>query len=383
MVALLPALLGVIAAAAWQPQRAPATVRAPSRLGRAPLAMLATKRKASKPGSGGRAGSKSTQAKVSEAPPSPPGSVLPDPDYERLTSWLTSEGANLANVAIADFGGLRGVMATHSIAAGEEIVAIPASCAVDLGVQGSDPVPAALRMLARREADEGTPREAYYATLPPPDSPDLCTPDFFSEKEIQMLQWPPLIMAVRKRSATLRKALGRTAPSGDTPITQLAIAGGRMRELRWAVWLVQSRVLTVMGPDGDGHKLLIPFIDMFNHRAGSKHYLTGRTDGMLRVVAGRPVSVGDQIEIVYGTPETSNADFLGYYGFVDSAAAAADEALLKAHPEAKPMLLQTSVQDDEALLAVGPPANEALALTFRIALKRALASSGASVGFGR
>lgn len=380
MAALLAVLLGAGAAAAWQPQCAPATVRSPLLVGRAPLAMLATKRTASKSGNGGRAGGK---AKVSEAPPSPPGTALTDAAYERFTTWLTSEGANLANVAIADFGGLRGVMATRTIAAGEEIVAIPASCAVDLGMQGSDPVPAALRMLARREADEGSARDAYYATLPPPDSPDLCTPDFFSEKEIQMLQWPPLIVAVRKRSAAIRKALGGTAPSGDTPITQLAIAGGRMREVRWAVWLVQSRVLTVRGADGEGHKLLIPFIDMFNHRASSAHYLTGRTDGMLRVVAGRPVSIGDHIEIVYGTPDTSNADFLGYYGFVDPAAAPADEALLKAHPEAKPMLLQTSVEEDEALLAAGPPINEALALNFRIALKRALASSGASVGFGR
>eukprot|EP00967_Tisochrysis_lutea_P008327 scaffold9953_cov32-Tisochrysis_lutea.AAC.5 len=355
-----------------------------------PIRMLATTRKPGKAGGArsrarsGRGGSKAKKVVLlPEVPPSPPGTALTEPVYERLTDWLISEGANLANVAIADFGGLRGVMATRSIAPGEEVIAIPASCALDLGVQGADPVPAALRMLAQREMEEGTEREAYYATLPPPDSSDLCTPDFFSEKELQMLQWPPLIVDVRKRSAAVRKVLGGTAPSGDTPISQLAIAGGRMREVRWAVWLIQSRVLTVLGPDGEGHKLLIPFIDMFNHRASSKHYLTGRTDGMLRVVAGAPISVGDQIEIVYGTSDTSNAEFLGHYGFVDPAAAAADEAMLKAHPEAKPMLLQTSIEEDEALLAAEPPQNEALALQFRLAMKRALSRSGASVGFGR
>ena len=58
-----------------------------------------------------------------------------------------------------------------------------------------------------------------------------------------------------------------------------------MRQLRWATFLVLSRVLTVQGPAGSGtlSKLLIPFIDMFNHKAGTKHYLTGRTDGMLKV----------------------------------------------------------------------------------------------------
>ena len=64
-----------------------------------------------------------------------------------------------------------------------------------------------------------------------------------------------------------------------------------------------------MGPGGEGRgvgstggapagrKLLIPFIDMFNHKAGTRHYLTGRTDGMLKVVAGAPVKAGEQIFI--------------------------------------------------------------------------------------
>jgi len=411
------ALLLVGAASAWQPPCGAATAAG---LRCASPSLLSTKRKASKSGSGGRAGVSRVKpaggaaaATWASTPTAlgPPGAALINPAYEELTAWLTAEGANLASVAIADFDGLRGVMATRSIAPGEEIVAIPATCAVDLGVQGADPLPAALRMLAQREMDEGSRREVYYSTLPPPDSLDLCTPDFFSEKEMQMLQWPPLIVATRKRGAAVRKALGGTAPSGETPITELAIAGGRMREVRWAVWLIQSRVLTVLGPDSQGkervssarplvvaapvpshclapppstgHKLLIPFIDMFNHRASSPHYLTGRTDGMLRVVAGQPIVAGEQIEIVYGTSETSNEDFLGCYGFVDLAAAPADEALLRAHPEAKPMLLKTSVEEDEALLAAAPPPKEELALRFRLALKRALARSGASVGFGR
>ena len=72
--------------------------------------------------------------------------------------------------------------------------------------------------------------------------------------------------------------------------------------------------------DPAGHKLLIPFIDMFNHRGGTKHYLTGRTDGMLRVVAGTNVQAGEQIFIQYGTKQTSNAEFAGHYGFVDPSA---------------------------------------------------------------
>ena len=40
-----------------------------------------------------------------------------------------------------------------------------------------------------------------------------------------------------------------------------------------------------------------------------------------------------QVEIDYGTAATSNAQFVGHYGFLDPGAAAADEALLRAHPE--------------------------------------------------
>merc|ERR1712138_300439 len=101
------------------------------------------------------------------------------------------------------------------------------------------------------------------------------------------------------------------APNDGTAQSELSAAGGAMRLLRWAVWAVQSRVLTVQGPPdasgrAGGRKLLIPFIDMFNHRAGTKHYLTGRTDGMLKVKAGANVKAGEQIFIMYGTEATSN-----------------------------------------------------------------------------
>ena len=215
------------------------------------------------------------------------GRLLNEPRYEALYEWLrTNPLTNLRKVAVADFDGLRGVMALQDIDKGEEIVGIPATMAVDLGSDASDPLPAAQKLLATRavevsdDYDAENPdddesgseeRAAYWATLPPPDSPDLCTPDFFSEKQLRMLQWPPLITVTRQRSAQLRKALGATAPSGDTDLGSLSAAGGRMRELRWAVWAVLSRVLTVQGPPDPGmlgggqpvgRKLLIPFIDM-------------------------------------------------------------------------------------------------------------------------
>jgi len=329
------------------------------------------------------------------------GRLLSEPKYEALYEWLrTSPLTNLNKVAVADFGGLRGVMALQDIGKGEEIVGIPATFAVDLGGDARDPLPAAQRLLATRAmevADNFDPddeddesgsddRAAYWATLPPPDSPDLCTPDFFSEAQMRMLQWPPLITASRQRGAAIRAALGSAAPSGDMGTSSLSAAGGRMRELRWAVWAVLSRVLTVQAPPDpgalgggqpQGRKLLIPFIDMFNHKGGTKHYLTGRTDGMLRVVAGTPVKAGEQIFIMYGTETTSNAEFVAHYGFHDPSpqAANADRALARAYPEALPALAFSTVEEDEALLAAdGDDAlsyPESLAVRLRLGLKKA------------
>ena len=48
---------------------------------------------------------------------------------------------------------------------------------------------------------------------------------------------------------------------------------------------------------------------MFNHRRSSKHYLTGRTDGELRVVAGERVRVGEQVHslsVISCDPHTCN-----------------------------------------------------------------------------
>jgi len=339
--------------------------------------MLAKQRKAGAKRKGGptKISTKGFGAALVPAPRGvAPGKILTDPAYDALSEWLTAQGANLQRVAIADFGGLRGVMATQELAAGDEIISIPGKCAVDLGSQGEDPIPAALQLLQALHSDaERGRRTAYWELLPPPYSPDLCTPDFFSEKELQMLQWPPLVREVRHRSAQLRKILGDRAPTGDTDVEELAVAGGRLRELRWATWLVLSRVLTVRGPDAKGHKLLIPFIDMFNHRSSSRHYLTGRTDGALRVVAGARVAAGEQIFIVYGTEATSNAELLGHYGFVDPSAHVADRRLLEAHPEAQAALSMSTMEEDEELLrAEGLPAHEQLALRFRLSLKQTL-----------
>ena len=253
---------------------------------RAPLVCMAkTKAKASR---------KAGQAKPRGfgKPPPKQGVLLEDPAYAELNEQLTSAGANLDRVAIADFDGLRGVMALVDLKKGDKIVSIPGPSAVNLGAQSVDPVLAAVSLLeaAERDAAAGR-RQAYWRLLPPPDAADLCTPDFFSDEELAMLQWPPVAAEVRERAEAMRAALAATpAPSALAEASN----ADALRQLRWATFLVLSRVLTVQSPTGGAVKLLIPFLDMFNHRADCKHYLTGRTDGELRVVAGEAVEAGQQ-----------------------------------------------------------------------------------------
>ena len=111
-------------------------------------------------------------------------------------------------------------------------------------------------------------------------------------------------------------------------------------------------------------------------RRALKHYLSGRTDGQLKVVAGEAVAAGEQVFIVYGTETTSAAELLARYGFVAPGTAAADRQLVMAHADAIPALRATTAQDDAARLAADPPPPlEELALRFRVALKRATRAS--------
>ena len=155
------------------------------------------------------------------------GQRLDSPLYRDLRAWMTdrtlppefcARETRLHKVAPADFDGLRGVMALEDIAAGEEIVAIPARFALDLGTDSTDPLAAAEKLCVERVADTYTlERPAYFATLPPPGSADVCTPEFFDEEALaELSQWQPLLEAAqRRRAAVAVSALATPNPDPD------------------------------------------------------------------------------------------------------------------------------------------------------------------------
>jgi hypothetical protein len=55
-----------------------------------------------------------------------------------------------SQVTLADFGGLRGVMALQDIAPGEAIITVPYELSLDLGSESADPTEPAVRTLQTR-----------------------------------------------------------------------------------------------------------------------------------------------------------------------------------------------------------------------------------------
>ena len=168
------------------------------------------------------------------------------------------------------------------------------------------------------------------------------------------------------------------------------------RALRWAVWLITSRVLTVQGdPDeGRSYRLLIPFLDMCNHDRACPHILTGRAmpGGELKVVAGENVAAGDQVNICYGGGVAGNDRFIQDYGFLDRNVAAFDivaqqllgkrrvtegasagkNIALADMERTLESLRETPMEQDAQLLETTTDEQIRSAIEYRLGLKRAL-----------
>ncbi|KAL7471751.1 hypothetical protein ACHAXS_012054 [Conticribra weissflogii] len=337
-----------------------------------------------------------------------------------------------------DAPSLRGVIALRDVPKGEPLVEIPYEMAVDLGRENADPTLPALTLLQKycswrcsaltdREIAKGLPD--YFAVLPPHLSDDcLGSTDFFSDGALDAMQSPLVAEETRRRRESVLARYERdVAPmaemssnlyrwndhgrnDGDDRGTSWPIVDES--HLRWATWLVTSRVLTVRGPldSSASHRLLIPLVDMCNHDRDSPHVLTGRAapGAMLKVLAGRDVKKGEPVDIAYGGGVEGNDRFLQDYGFLDSGGSlerknganegesfvpeayriVARKLLGKEKGRAVARLSErdreralealraTSLEEDEALMKTSGRKNmkndERMALEYRIGVKKAL-----------
>lgn len=315
-------------------------------------------------------------------------------------------GDNLKRAALGYFslpgGGaqLRGVVALRDMKKGEVMIRIPYEIAINLGLEGEDPTMPGLTLLKQycnalngSVQPNGFDHSPYHRMLPEYMGSDcLGSTDFFSDEALEALQAPMVVAETLKRRERTKK--GFDSIEGSLPIW---IDGEPITEqhLRWAVWLITSRVLTVAGPEEENrsYRLMIPFLDMCNHDRSSPHVLTGRAvpGGELKVVAGAPVQAGEQINICYGGGVAGNDRFLQDYGFLDSDVAfniVAQQLLGKKRileganagrtissvdrEAAMEMLRMTTVVQDHDLLEKESDSAMKSAIQYRVGVKQAL-----------
>jgi len=225
----------------------------------------------------------------------------------------------------------------------------------------------------------------YLESLPTQGSSDFdSTPDFFSEEEVQELEFPRLVNAVAGRLAEIEVLAGEAKIS--------------VNELQFAAWLVSSRSFRIAIDAGDGidmddgvHsavskpkrylRVMLPFIDLANHSSDGAncemHIIDPeKDDAWFAIRALRPIKAGKDISLCYGTGVESSVELLANYGIIQANNKIDLLMLNKGGNDCIKTLgeWKTSLQEDESLLSKdGLSENMRKVLELRCKLKRSYA----------
>ena len=309
-----------------------------------------------------------------------------------LARWK-SEGLGLTSEAGTEVGcstlnGRRGMYATKPFKKGDVLCKIPSDCALAL----SDP--SQMGDIDQTVAEGGRNFLQWYAnndeakitwapyldTLPTQDSNFDPTPDFYSDEEIDSLEYPLAI---------------RLAAERRMQIAELAETEGLSKEeLEFATWLISSRSFVISiavggdeGAAGPGAvaankkaiRVLLPYLDMINHSSDNAncelHLIDPEKDeAWFAIRATRPIKAGKEITISYGTGVESSVELLQNYGFVPDENRIDKMMLKKGGDECLESLddWSTTLEDDEKSLEEGGDTlgNLANVLRLRIQLKK-------------
>jgi len=280
-------------------------------------------------------------------------------------------GISTAALGLATFDGIRGVVATQDVGAGELLVTVPLKSTLRVTETERNPLPEvadsywdqaawdtrlALKLLAEVK---GPSRLPWYLRVLPSE---FLTPFLWHPKQIESLQYPVLEEALRQQKkdwegqyAALAASSPRWGATFEDFVWALSavrsrslrgdIAGGTVRIAAIAATLVlasllcrsldQSQLSLALGAmattftllnrdvllsgtsDSVSH-FLLPVIDMINHhsnRATDPAYVQFNIRGQrVEVVAGAAVPAGQEVFITY---RRSNDALLQYYGFVE------------------------------------------------------------------
>jgi hypothetical protein len=331
--------------------------------------------------------------------------VLHDPDTSpaiaSLLKFLTQQGSVglLENGYGVEVGtckttGRRGLYCTTSYNKGEIVCQIPS----DLALALSDPTKLTasteevslakagynfLEMYVKNpEAKQAW--KPYLDSLPTSAAQDGETPDFYTDEELELLEFPRIMNVAKERKQQLKDLV--------------AASGGSMteEELQYATWIVSSRAIQLsLGEDSSEPQvddegrpvlknaknsktlgLLIPFIDLANHASNQPnaclHLIDpDKDDAWFALKATRNIAAGKELVHSYGSGIESSVELLGNYGFVPEENKV-DAFMLNRGGDDTEVQWSTTLEEDELMLKEVPDGTRLQTiLQFRARIKRA------------
>lgn len=341
-----------------------------------------------------------------------PTTLLHIPDTSESTQKLLqflkaqkAEGLGDVEVGYGQDSGVRGLFANKSFKQGQLLCKVPSDCALALSdpeKNGEDAPTLAhgganFLNMYMKPANARKLWAPYLDTLPAMGSAQFDpTPDFFSDEELQLLEFPRLIRQAKKRREQIQ---------------QVAVEMGLDKdELQFATWLAASRAfcISITGPPSDEEadqprfdergqiitkagepksiRVLVPFIDLANHNSDQPNAkLTlidpEKDEAWFALEATRPIAAGKEVVIAYGSGIESSVELLLNYGFVPRSNKIDEFMLKKGGDEVITSLdgWTTTLEEDKTMLSMleGSDDEDTLKkiLRFRVRLKESYNSS--------
>lgn len=324
-----------------------------------------------------------------------PAPVVHDPDTsdstQDLIKFLVSQKSR--GIGTEDCGneigfhretGIRGLYATKNFKKGEIICRIPSDCALALSdpQMGGDDVPTIAHggrnyiLLYQDDAKACKLWAPYLNTLPTEEANFDATPDYYSDEEVEALEFPRFVESAKTRKQQIQDLAEKE--------------GMTFSDLQFATWLVSSRSFQISisnEPEAAGAgsvasvqksiRVLLPYLDMINHNSNEAnaelHLIDPEKDeAWFAIRATRPIKAGKEVTIAYGTGVDSSFDLLLNYGFVPDDNKI-DAMVVKKGGEGSIESLEgwsTTLEEDEKALEGEITGNMGNVLKFRTVMKR-------------
>ena len=330
------------------------------------------------------------------------------PQVQRLVQVLRQQGAELDGTEIGTDAvtGRRGLYATKNWSKDKIICKIPSDMALALSdpAQNGEDAPSLahgganfLKLYQKNE--QAAPQWSFYLDCLPQPEHIPRTPDFFDDEELNLLEFPRIIAAAKRRNEEIKQVAAETGI--DLSEIQLATALISSRAFPLAVAEADKDLQTDVGDialDERGQvmtkagerkfiRVLCPYIDMANHRSGQCNAKwtvldPEKDEAYFALVATRNIKAGKEITMSYGSQVDSSVELLMNYGFVPIEGNPFDEFMLKKGGDdciASATSWTTTLEEDKAMLSMTEGDSEAdnlrTILQFRVRLKESYPSA--------